>query len=159
MKYINLLPLTVLTVNAFIIPEEQVMRQITIESDKLSDSVLDKLPSKNNFVKDIEDSFSTVVDTSKTTFDQAFKYAHKTGKDVANTAYDAAFDVHAWLNSAADMAEDLADGSEQRPSQPHDGKGNYRSPPPHDGNGGKGHHGHGEKPNATVRYLKIFFLL
>ena len=104
------------------------MSQIAIESHRAKDSVPNKLPSKDQDITKLENTFSKLVDTSKNAFDQAVEYASETGAEVTTKAHQAGFDASAWLHSAASGVEDL-------------GK-----------QGGHGHHGH-YKPNLTLYEL------
>lgn len=127
MKLIYLLPLAALT-TAFVIPNEQVMSEVNIESQGKAESMIDKLPTKDQAITEFENTFSKLIDTSKSAFDQAIDYAAETGEEVSTKAHETAFDAQAWLESAANRVEDL-------------GK-----------HGKHGHHGHC-KPNLTVYEL------
>lgn len=125
MKLINLLPLAAFSV-AFVIPDEEVMSQVAIESHQAPESVLDKLPTKDEAITEFENTFSKLVDTSKDAFDHAIDYATETGDGAFAKAHEAAFDAKSWFESAAVKVEDL---------------GRHKD---------HGHHGH-DKPNQTVR--------
>lgn len=127
MKLVTLLPLAALT-TAFVIPDEQVMSEVNVESHGKAKSIIDKLPTKHQVITEFEDTFSRLIDTSKSAFDQAIDYAAETGEEVSTKAHETAFDTQAWLESATNRVEDL-------------GK-----------HGKHGHHGHG-KPNLTVYQL------
>ena len=124
MKLFNFLPFAALSV-AFVIPDEEVMSQVAIESHQAPESIFEELPTKDQALTEFENTFSKLIDTSKDALDQALDYAGETGEEVSTTAYETAFDAKAWMESAANKVEDL-------------GK-----------HGKHGHHGHG-KPNLTV---------
>lgn len=145
MKLIQLLPLAALS-TAFVIPDEQVMSQVAIESDRAPESFLEKIPSKDEAIKQFEDTFTKLIDTSKNAFDDAIEYATETKEEVSDKAYYTAYHVSSWLGSAADrvqeLGEDIAPFSED--GEEHGGKGRK---------GRKGHHGRCKKPNMTVYEL------
>ena len=146
MKLIQILPLAALS-TAFVIPDEQVMSQVAIESDRAPESFLEKLPSKDEAVKQFEKSFTKLIDTSKNAFDDAIEYATETKEDISDKAYETAYHVSSWLDSAADRVQEL--GEDIVPFSEDDAE--------HDGGKGrkgrKGHHGHCKKPNLTVYEL------
>ena len=146
MKLIQILPLAALS-TAFVIPDEQVMSQVAIESDRAPESFLEKLPSKDEAVKQFEDSFTKLIDTSKNAFDDAIEYATETKEDISDNAYETAYHVSSWLDSAADRVQEL--GEDVVPFSEDDAD--------HDGGKGrkgrKGHHAHCKKPNLTVYEL------
>ncbi len=146
MKLAHILPLAALS-TAFVIPDEQVMSQVAIESDRTPESFLQKIPSKDKAIKQFQDSLTKLVDTSKDAFDDAMEHATETKEEVLDQAYETAYHVSSWLDSAADrvqeLEEDVAPFSED--DQEHRG-GKGRK-------GRKGHHGHCKKPNLTVYEL------
>ncbi|KAL6721906.1 hypothetical protein ACLMJK_001011 [Lecanora helva] len=127
MKFISLLPLAALSYS-FIIPDEEVMSQVAIETKQGPDSVYDRLPSKDEALDRVESTFSDFIDTSKNGFDQVIKHIAEAGEQASSKAHQAAFDAEAWLESAANRVDDI-------------GELNIN-----------GHHGHG-KPNQTVYEL------
>lgn len=96
MKLINLLPLAALT-TAFVIPDEQVMSEVKIESHGKAKSVVDRIPTKDQAITEFESTFSKLIDTSKSAFDQAIDYATDTGDEISTKAHETAFDAQAWL--------------------------------------------------------------
>ena len=146
MKLIQILPLVALS-TAFVIPDEQVMSQVAIESDQSPQSYLERIPSKDEAIKQLQNSFAELVDTSKNALDDAIEYATETTEDVSDKAYETAYHVSSWLDSAADrvqeLGEDVVPFSEDD-EEHHGGKGRK---------GRKGHHGHCKKPNLTVYEL------
>ncbi|KAI9876889.1 MAG: hypothetical protein M1830_005393, partial [Pleopsidium flavum] len=70
MRLTHILPLAALT-TAFIIPDEQVMSEIAIKTNRKSDSILEKLPSKDQLVTEFENTFSGVIRSSTNAFDEA----------------------------------------------------------------------------------------
>ena len=149
MKLIQILPLAALSI-AFVIPDEQVMSQVAIESDRAPDSFLEKIPSKDETIKQFEDSFTKLIDTSKNALDDAIEYATDTHEAVSDKAYETAYHVSSWLDSAADrvqeVGEDVVPFFEDEEKH-HGGKGRKGR------KGRKGHHGHCKKPNLTVYEL------
>lgn len=149
MKLIQIWPLAALS-TAFVIPDEQVMSQVAIESDRAPEFFLEKLPSKDKAVKQFEDSFAKLIDSSKNAFDDAIEYATETKEDISDKASETAYHVSSWLDSAADraheMGEDVVPFYEDDDDH-HGGKGRKGR------KGRKGHHGHCKKPNMTVYEL------
>ena len=131
MRFLTILPLAALS-TAFIIPDEQMMSQVAIESSNTLASAFDRLPSKEQLVNDFEDTFSNLVETSKNALDEAFESVSEYSEEVHSKIHDTAFDAQSWFDSAPDDFED-------------DGK--------HGGHGHHGHHGHCKKPNMTVYEL------
>ena len=142
MKLIHILPLAALS-TAFVIPDEQVMSQVAIESDRGSKSILEKIPSKDEAVKQFENSLTKLIDTSKNVLDDAIEYATETKEEVSDKAYGAAYHVSSWLDSAADRAQALGENIAPFPIDDEE----HRGP-----RGCKGHHGH-QKPNLTIYEL------
>ncbi len=135
MKLTNILPLAALS-TAFIIPDEQVTDQIAIQSHRdHAESVFDKLPFKDEAINEFENSFSKLVDISKSAFDQAVDYASENGEEAYQRILETAFDAKSWLDTAANSVEDV-------------GK-----------HGKHGHHGHCKKPNMTVYVSSSLFIL
>ena len=129
MKLTNLLPLAI-SASAFVIPDEQVMSQIAIESHKVSDSHFDHLQTKNEVVEKIQDTLSDVVKNSRSAFDKAVEFAQSAGEKFSTKSRQTTFEAESWLDSKFETFD--------RPGHhcPH------------------GHHGHdGQKPNKTVYEL------
>lgn len=123
MKLTNVLPLAALT-TAFVIPDEQVMNQVAIESHKTASSILDKIPSKDQVHNCLEDIFSSGLKATQNAFDQAVDRASEAGEKIAGKLDDAATHTKSWLESAPSTFD-----------------------------GHHGHHGHHGKPNLTVYQL------
>lgn len=149
MKLIQILPLAVLS-TAFVIPDEQVMSQVAIESDRAPESFFEKIPSKDEAIEQFHDSFTKLIDTSKNAFDDAIEYATETKEEVSDKAYETAYHVSSWLDSTADrlqeLGEDVAPFSDDD-EEDHGGRGRKGR------KGRKGHHGHCKKPNMTIYEL------
>lgn len=96
MKLLNILPLAALSA-AFVIPDEQVMSEAKVESRRPLGSVADKLPSKDQATKHFENTFSKLVDSTKSSLDQAIDLAAEAGEEVSTKAHEKAFDAQAWL--------------------------------------------------------------
>ena len=127
MKIFNILPFAGLCL-ALVLPDEEVMSEIVVESHKTQDSLFDRLPTKDQSVSHFERTFSKLVDTSKSALDEAVDVASKTGEQVPDGDHETALFAQSWLESAAACFEDL-------------GK-----------HGDHGHHGR-YKPNLTVYEL------
>lgn len=134
MKFTQLLPLVALT-SAFVIPDDHVISQVAIESHDRSNSILDRLPSKNRIVTDVKESFSSFVSSTKNSFDEAIEFASETHDGIVSKLEETAFDTQSWLATAVSDSEDH-------------GKHGH-----HDHHGHHGHHGHHHKPNLTVYQL------
>lgn len=130
---------------AFVIPDEQVIRDIAVENHREPKSFFDSLPSR--------DSLNDVKDRSKNLLDDALSAVTDAGSDLYSKASETAYNVEEWLQTSltADVSSDLLDddegddgdeGAEDRPRRrPHH--------PPHHGP----HHGPHGKPNLTVYQL------
>ena len=137
MKLLTVLPFAALS-TAFIIPDEKVMSQVAIESDRAQESLLEKIPSKDQAVKQFEDSFTKLIDTSKNAFDNAIDHATETKEEVTDKAYHTAHHVSSWLDSAADRVQQVGEDVLSFAEDDHEHHG---------------HHGHCKKPNLTVYEL------
>ena len=141
MKLINVLPFAAFSF-ALVIPDERVMSQIAIESDQTPESFIEKIPSKDQAVNQFQDSFTKLLDTSKNFFDNTVEQVTETKEEVTDQAYETAYHVSSWLDSATSKVEEL--GEDLVPFSEDDNK---------DHKGRKGHHGHCKKPNLTVYEL------
>ena len=130
MKCSNILPLAALT-SAFVIPDEQVMSHVAVESKQQSKSLFDKLPSKDVLNHDFENSVSHVVECSRNAFDEAVEFASGIVETASQTFDESSYDTNAWLAAELDSLDE------------------------HRGHGGHKRHGrHGKKsPNMTVYQL------
>ena len=146
MKLTQFLPLAALS-TAFVIPDEQVMSQVAIESHQAApESFLGKIPSKDEAVKQFEESFTKLIDTSKNDFDNAIEQVTETKKENLDQAYGTAYHVSSWLDSAADKLQEVVEDSAfSTEDEGHHGRKGRK--------GRKGHHGHCKKPNLTVYEL------
>ncbi|KAL8908526.1 MAG: hypothetical protein Q9207_000736 [Kuettlingeria erythrocarpa] len=109
MKLTYILPFVALS-TAFIIPDEQVISQIAIESHKSAEGVFKELPSKDQIVHNIENSFEWVEDAvdkaakcSRNAFDTAIDRAAQTGSDLSKSLQRTGFDAVSWLDSHTDL--------------------------------------------------------
>ena len=123
MKLTAVLPLAALA-TAFVIPDEQVMSKIAVESHNRPGSIFDKLPSKNQLISESENTFSKVLQSSKSVLDSAIESASGTTHELSSKVEQAAFDTKSWLETEANSID-----------------------------GGHGHHGHHHEPNMTVYQL------
>ena len=123
------------------------MSQVAIESARSPQSFLEKIPSQDEVIKHLGDSFTELIQTSKNAFDDAIEYATEAKEEVSDKAYETAYHVNSWLESAGsrvhDLQEDVAPFSDDD-EEHHGGKGRK---------GRKGRHGHCKKPNKTVYEL------
>lgn len=121
MKLTSLLPLVGLSV-AFVMPNEQVFNELTVEDRRQH--------------QDWSSSLKAGVDYLSNALDDAFEQAVETTSDVTSKIYESTFDVEAWIESAADRVSDMIDEPEHPPhKKPHHG-GPDRDrphPPPHHG--------------------------
>ena len=124
MKFINVLPFAALSA-AFVIPDEEVISQVAIESHQAPQSGLDKVRIKNEVVTEFENKFSKLIDTSKGAFDHALDSVSETADEAYNKIHKTAFDAESWFESAAIKVDDLGKHSDHQ------------------------YHGH-PKPNQTV---------
>ncbi|KAI4140210.1 MAG: hypothetical protein LQ341_003931 [Variospora aurantia] len=120
MKITYILPLAALS-SAFVLPDEQVISQIAIESHRSADSAFEKLPSKAQVVKEFENTFDTVgktvektVKCSKHAIDAAIDFAAETGNDVSKQVQQTGFDAGSWLDSNTNLGHH---GSHDKPNQ------------------------------------------
>lgn len=140
MKIINVLPFAAFSF-ALVIPDERVMSQVAIESDQTSESFNEKIPSKDQAANQFQNSFTKLLDTSKTVFDEAVEHVTETKEEITDQAYETAYHVSSWLDSATNKVQGL--GEDLLPFSEDD----------KDHKGRKGHHGHCKKPNLTVYEL------
>ena len=140
MKLIRVLPFAALSF-AFVIPDERVMSQVAIESERTPESFLERIPSKDQAVKQFQDSFNNLLDTSKNALDNTIEHVTETKEEVTDQAYKTAYHVSSWIDSAANRVEELGDHLVPFSEDDKDHKGH------------KGHHGHCKKPNLTVYEL------
>ena len=99
MKFTSLLPIAALT-TAFVIPDEQVMNQVVIESHERPSSIWDKAPCAEHAIKDLKDAFSNTIQASKNAFDRAFDHASEAGDKLTQKLDGAAIHTKSWLDSA-----------------------------------------------------------
>lgn len=137
MKLLTVLPFAALS-TAFVIPDERVMSQVAIESDRTPESLLEKVPPKDQAVKQFQDSFTKLLDTSKDAFENAIDHATETKEELTDKAYDTAHHVSSWLDSAADRVQEVGEDVRSFGEDSHEHHG---------------HHGHCTKPNLTVYEL------
>ena len=97
---------------AFVLPEEHIFNQITIDSQRSVQSAWDKLPSKDEVVNTLEDSlykvehsFGKVAKCSKHAFDSAVDHASEAGNDVSAKVQETGFAASSWINSAANLED------------------------------------------------------
>lgn len=128
MKLTSFLLLVALT-SAFVIPDEQVMSEIAVESHRTSNLIF----YKDQLISDFENTFSKVVQTSKNAIDSAIECITETGHEFSQKIEDTAFDTRLWLESETNSID-----------------GGYGH---HGDHGHHGHKGHHHEPNMTVYQL------
>jgi uncharacterized surface protein with fasciclin (FAS1) repeats len=145
MKLSTLLPFAALG-SAFVIVDEAVLNQIAIESKDASKSFFDKLPSKDDVVSYVEDTYEQVAAFSGNALDKAF-YAVSEAESFQCHSSMTAFDPQAWLNTATSSFEDdekteeidafeAMEAVEDHPKKPHR-RPHHKKP-------------HHHKPNMTI---------
>lgn len=166
MKFSHILPLAALG-TALVIPDDHVMSQIAIESHRSTDSVFDSLPSKEQLVKEFENTLSSIANGAQNALDNAFEsIAEK--EDMSENAFNEAsyFDTKAWLERTSNFGDFEDEDCEehhrgtQGPKDHHHGPTNGKeNGGHHGGHGGHkkphhgGKHGHHKKSNKTVYEL------
>jgi uncharacterized surface protein with fasciclin (FAS1) repeats len=140
------LPLAVAT--ALVIPDNEVMSQIAIESSQrpsnsLWEQVKLSIPSKDEVVHEVENTFTDLVESSKNALDDAFDWASGKVEHVCDWEKEH-LDIEGWLSSASEDAVGIFDDGHP----PHHGPPHG---PPHHPPHKKPHHGH--KSNLTVYEL------
>jgi hypothetical protein len=164
MRVVNLLPLAVLS-SAIVLPDEQVLSNIAIESHKRPDHSSKKPCSHHLF-----DNAKSVWKTSKHTLDDILGRVEKATESVESKyPLEHGFDVESWLESATENSFDIQDHPDH-PGPPHHGPPGHGPPGKRPGKGpGKGpgkkpgkkpwkghrpHHPHHHgKPNSTIYQL------
>ena len=106
MRFLNIVPFVALSV-AFVIPDEEVMSQVAIESHQAPESILEKLPTKDQALVDFENNLSKLIDASKGTLDHVLESAADISEEATSKAHKAAFDTEAWLESVAGKLENF----------------------------------------------------
>ena len=125
MKFTGLLPLAAAT-SAFVVPNEQVFRDVAIETHSKAESFYDKLPSKSDILGSIRDAVDGVNEATKNTFDEALDFATQSSQTAYDKVHEIGFDAEAWFQTAKDSFEDIEfDGP------PHHGPGRRRPRDPH----------------------------
>jgi len=146
MKLSTLLPLAALG-STFVIVDEAVLNQIAIESKDTSKSFIDKLPSKDDVVSHVEDTYEQVAAFSGNALDKAFHAVSEAESFQCHSSLTA-FDPQAWLSTATSSFDDdektetidafeALEAIEDHPKKPHR-RPHHKKP----------HHYH--KPNMTV---------
>lgn len=127
---------------AFIIPDQEVMSQIAIEGSSDA-SVFEKIPTKDQVVKEFKSAVGKIAEASKNAIDQAIELAADT-RELGQKIGAEWFDAEAWLEPEYNINDHDHRGPPRHgphPGTPHHGP--HHGPP---------HHGHG-KPNLTVYQL------
>lgn len=146
MKLTHVLPFTALA-TGLVLPNEEVLRDISIESDHRGSWVDEVVSTKYSILQGFKEHFDEVTETSKDAWEQvekttksAIDAAIEQGSDVLDTVntkvHETAFDAQSWLESSTDDALQYFD---EEAGHGHDGH--------------HGHHGHHDQPNMTVYQL------
>ena len=106
MRLLNIVPFVALSV-AFVIPDEEVMSQVAIESHQAPESALEKSPTKDQTLVDFENNLSKLIDASKGTLDHVLEAATEIGVEATAKAHETALDTDAWLESVAGKWENF----------------------------------------------------
>lgn len=129
---------------AFIIPDQEVMSQIAIEGSSEA-SVIEKIPTKDQVIKELKSAVEKIAEASKNAVDQAIELAADTSQELGQKIGAEGFDVEAWLEPEYNSNDHDHRGPPRHGSpghEPHHGPPHHWPP----------HHGHG-KPNLTVYQL------
>ena len=131
---------------AIVIPSDDVMSQVAIESNHASKSIFEKIPSKERLFEDLESTWTNAIDQSKNAIDDTIDFVSTSVESVSDKLEEEYFDTKAWLAGGTTGLEDGSpDGLRHGKKPPHKGK---RPHGPH-----HGHHGDHPKPNMTVYEL------
>ncbi|KAI9842398.1 MAG: hypothetical protein M1838_003150 [Thelocarpon superellum] len=145
MKAALLLPLAALA-TAFVIPDEQVLSQLEIETQQPTYSILEEVPSKDELRKKVESTIADVVSRSKNVLDHAFEAVVEAGQHAKDRFQCmesmTAFDPQAWLESSVE--NNPFSGIDEEWDHPH--KRPHKGPH-------KGHRKPHHKTNLTVYQL------
>ena len=132
MKYLNILPLATFAA-AFVIPDDEIISQFTIETHRPPRQVTADHSSKvqlEDFFDRAKDTLNIAVENTKSSLDQAIEQFELTVEGTRKTCHQTAFDAKSWIESkAGGLGQKVRDLKEL---------------------GGLGHH---SKPNQTVYEL------
>lgn len=138
---------------AFVLPDQNVMQEVQVDSRRSKDSIFERLPPKDRFLNRVDRTFDRLSSSAKGNAEKYAGHAHDVAEDALSGASDASdvlsdtfqeayFDTKNWLEAAHENAVDhLNDLGIHDVSEDHD------HPPHH-----KPGHGHHE-PNMTVYQL------
>lgn len=138
----NFLSLAAALSVAFIIPDQEVMSQIAIEGSSEA-SVFEKIPTKEQVIKELKSAVEKIAEASKNAIDQAIELAADS-REFGQKIGAEGFDAEAWLEPEYNNNDDDHRGPPRH--------GPPGSGPHHGPHHGPPHHGHG-KPNLTVYQL------
>lgn len=145
----DMLPLVAALSVAFIIPDQEVMSQIAIEGSRKA-SVFEKLPTKDQVIKQLKSAVEKITEPSKNAIDQAVELAADASRGFGQKIGAESFDTEAWLEPEYNTNDQDHGGPPSH--EPHHGPPHDR--PPHHRLPHHGHHGHGHgKPNLTIYQL------
>lgn len=141
MKLITILPLAALA-TSFVIPDNEVMSQITVESPQSSTGLWDSLPSKKRIIDTVKDRIGCHGKSNGNALDHAFESSWMQEAEASNdkTSIGEAFDVDGWLSSEVDGSFEMED-PHQHPHHPRPRHGHHSD------------HDHGHQANLTVYQL------
>ena len=139
MKITQLLPLAAVA-TAYVVPDEQVLKDVAIETKSRAESFYDRLPTKSDILSNVKDSVDDVVEVTKNAFDEAVEFAIESGETAYEKIHQVGYDAQAWVQTAKTSFHDI-----DADSDPHS---------PHRGDRHRPHHSHHDhKPNRTVYEL------
>ncbi|KAL9092857.1 MAG: hypothetical protein Q9165_004275 [Trypethelium subeluteriae] len=140
MRFTQLVPLAAVA-TAFVVPDEQILKDVAIETKSKAKSLYESLPSQLDVLGSLRDAANEVVELNKNAFDRALDYAAKSGETAYETIHEVGYDAEAWLQTTKNSFDDVV--LEEAPMQIK----NALTDRPH-----HGHHPH-HKPNRTVYEL------
>ncbi|KAL9070336.1 MAG: hypothetical protein Q9157_005846 [Trypethelium eluteriae] len=137
MRFTQLVPLAAVG-TAFVLPDEQVLKDVAIETKSKAKSFYESIPSRSDVLGSLRDAAGEVAELNKDAFDQAFDHVAESGEAAYETIHQVGYDAEAWFQSTKNSFDDTV--LEEAPVQIKDAL--YDRP----------HHPH-HKPNKTVYEL------
>lgn len=155
MKFLQLLPLAALS-TGFVLPDEQVLGDIAIETQGKASSWLDRLPSKEEIASIVRKPFKDAKEVVENVFDEALAYIDDNAGVVPEDFEDSEYAITSWLEPGLETQyegfEELPDHPPPPPRPPHHG-------PPHKGRPHPPHHGRPHHPPHHRRSNKTIYQL
>ena len=146
MKISHVVPFVALS-TAFVIPDERVMSQLAVEPSSTSNSIFNNLPSKEQLIREFENSFSGLLESATNAFDSTLESIVETAEFTPESFEEGYFDAKSWVTSNVleDEDDEDDDGHKDRPGH----KKPHHRRPHHGHRPHKGHH----NSNKTVYQL------